>query len=423
MRFPERFRGLDEPLVRAPLWGAGVGLFAGLVLPKTALGALLLANALMGWRLPRFRMLFLVVLLGCFLRPHASRTATRWGVFRVEEDRVVAMRVPGEAVYRPLSVQLVRPLTPPGYRRTVVGRLRLSGRYGTFRGDTLPAEPAPGWRARVRRWVFHRLAAYPPRTRGVFEALLLGHRQGLSREVRESLKASGLYHILALSGLHVGFWLGMIWLAGLLLGLPFRWRHVLLLAGIGGFLWVEGVRPSLLRASLMAGLWATSRLLSRPLSLLQVWGGALFLSLLFFPAQATAPGFLLSFLATGGIFLVLPEVRDLPGWFQGFAVSLGASVATWPYLAWALGGVNLLAPLWNALALPLVGLAYAEAMLSLVGGVPFAWIAHRLMEGLLFAAGELPGFLRVDLAFWEMVGLYGLLLGVYAFQRRRSVST
>jgi len=87
------------------------------------------------------------------------------------------------------------------------------------------------------------------------------------------------------------------------------------------------------------------------------------------------------------------------------------------------GGVNLLAPLWNALALPLVGLAYVEAMLSLVGGVPFAWIAHRLMEGLIFAANNLPGFLDVRLGMMEMLGLYALLLGVYALQSRRKVPT
>ncbi len=423
MTLPERLRPLDRLLARAPLFGAGLALFAGLVLPGTHTGVLLLVLLLAGRLFPRLRWLSLILLVGFFLRPPVPHAATRMGIFRVEEDRVVAVRLPGDTVFHPLSLRLAFPLTPPGYRRIAAGTLHLVGDRGMFRGDTLPVEPAPGWRARIRRWVHHRLEVFPSRTRGVFEALLLGNRRGLPRDVRNDLKKAGLYHILALSGLHVGFWLGMVWLAGLLLGLPFRWRYVLLLAGILAFLWLQGGRPSLLRASLMAGLWAFSRLLSRPLSLLQVWGGALFLSLLFFPHQATAPGFLLSFLATGGIFLVLPEVRNLPVWLQGFAVSLGASLATWPYLAWAMGGVNLLAPVWNALALPLVGLAYAEAMLSLAGGVPFAWIAHRVMEGLLFAAERLPGFLDVRLGSAEMLGLYALLLGVYAFQSRRRVPT
>lgn len=413
-----RWNAPERILVRAPLLGAGLVLFVSLAFPPGWVGGFLSGLAVLGIRFPRMRWLVGVALLGLLLRPAQERTEIT-GIFRVEENRVVARQFPDKE--QSLRVELGQDLTSPGYVRTVVGRLAIQNGRGILRGDTLPAVPAPGVRANIRRWVASRLNVFPPNTRGVFVALLLGNRHELPSPTRQSLKQAGLYHILALSGLHVGFWVGMVWIMAMLLGLPFRARHGFLLLGLGVYLWIVGFRPSVLRAALMAGLWSLAHLLGRPLRLEQLWGAALFLSLLFTPHEATSPGFLLSFLATGGIFLALADLRDSPGWMQGLGVSLGASLATWPYLSWIFGGVNLLAPLWNALALPLVGLAYAEGMLAVVGGTPFAWVGHRIMEGILFSAERLPGFLNVRLGWGEMLGLYGLLFLVYVFQRRRSV--
>ncbi len=409
-----------EALRVRPLLGAGVVLYLVYRLPP-AWGAVVVGLLAGGsWIHPVFRFLVLLGLGGWLLRPPASEESRVWtGVFRVEEARVVAWRAPGSSRWYPLRVTLFREYTPPGYRRVAVGRLEVSGTRGRLRGTWLPEEPAPGWRARIRRAVYHRLTQlYPPSTRGLVVALLLGNRVDLSQEDRERLRRAGLFHILALSGLHVGFLLGVLWILGVMGGVPLQVRYGILLVGLGGYLWLVGVRPSILRATLMAVLWIAGRAGSRPLLLGQVWGGALFASVMGFPEWIRDAGFHLSFLATAGIFLILSEGPRLPRWLQGVAVSLGASLATWPYLAYRMGSVNLLAPVWNALALPVVGLAFAEGMLSLVGGTPFAWVAHHLLRGVVGTAGELPGSLDVRLTVLEMMGAYGILGAVWVGLRR-----
>jgi competence protein ComEC len=54
----------------------------------------------------------------------------------------------------------------------------------------------------------------------VASALLLGHRSGLNHEIRDQFSSSGTMHLLAISGLHVGILVGLLWVCCRLLNLP-----------------------------------------------------------------------------------------------------------------------------------------------------------------------------------------------------------
>lgn len=403
--------GVGEWLRVRPLLGAGLTLYLLYRLPvwggMVGIGLLWI----MGVFHPLFRILTFLGILALIMRPSLPPSGSLHGIFRIEEDRVVAWRSPGDTTWHSHRVQLQRSLTPPGTQRVGIGRLNILLGKGRFYGTLRDPKPVKGLGAAVRRGIDRRLRSlYPPESYGLMVALLLGNRSQLPEDAVENLKSAGLYHILALSGLHVGFLLGMLWILGISLGFSLSWRYPLLFLGLAIYIWIVGVRPSLLRASLMALIWAVARVQSRPIHYGQVWGGALFASLILFPQWIWDIGFHLSFLATGGIFLVLSLGR-ISGWMLAFAVSLGASLATWPYLAYKIGHVNLLAPLWNALALPVVALIYAEGMVSLVGGHAFSWVGHYLLQGIVMTAGKLPGQMSVSIGRWEMVGLY-LLIGL-----------
>ena len=99
--------------------------------------------------------------------------------------------------------------------------------------------------------------------RGVIEGVVLGEDEGLPDGLRQDFRASGLYHLLAVSGGNVAVVaLGTLWLA-LLLGIPRLPAEVGVLATITGYVLAVGAQPSVVRAGIAGALgslgWLTGR--------------------------------------------------------------------------------------------------------------------------------------------------------------------
>jgi competence protein ComEC len=242
-----------------------------------------------------------------------------------------------------------------GATRDVVRKEGFDGRAWALRAD-------------MRGWL-HGAAAragYP--ASALMEALLIGSREDVPRQLYEGFKRTGSLHILALSGLHVTVIFGII--AGMLRflknpGLKFAMAALILVF----YQCLAGFLPSLLRATVMILVGGTARLLDRdaePLNLLCISGALLLLA---DPWQALSLSFQLSFLALAGILLIGPLVqRPLEGRLPRFlllplSMSVGAQCATLPLVfamfgTWYPSGLAaglLLVPLttallWGALA-------------------------------------------------------------------------
>jgi competence protein ComEC len=305
-----------------------------------------------------------------------------------------------------------------------VHRWRMVGRRGGLGGlaDALRARlsesMAPGLRGERR---------------AVVAGIVLGDDAGLSEQLRDSFRASGLYHLLAVSGQNVALVVGGVLISAWLLGIP-RWLgQIGALGAIVGYVLAVGAQPSVVRAGVAGVLgslaWLTARERDRWYFLLL---GALVL-LAWNPYVLRDPGFQLSFTAVAAIFLLVPRFRRT---LEGYPVPtrLGDVVA----VAAACGGVT--APIvWlhfhaiplltipaNALAAPVVapllGLALAAAALEpvaptaaaalawlngwlaaylaacarLIGGLPFAQVTSaRGVLALLFCAVALVLFVRL----------------------------
>ena len=146
---------------------------------------------------------------------------------------------------------------------------------------------------------------------------MLGEDEGLSPELRDAFRASGLYHLLAVSGQNVIFVavgiLGLAWVVGV----P-RWLGELgALAGIGSYVLAVGAQPSVIRAGIAGALgsiaWLAARQHDRWHFLLV---GALVL-LAWNPYTLLDAGFQLSFAAVVAIFVDAAAraapARGLPG--------------------------------------------------------------------------------------------------------------
>ncbi|MBF0369492.1 MAG: DNA internalization-related competence protein ComEC/Rec2 [Magnetococcales bacterium] len=182
---------------------------------------------------------------------------------------------------------------------------------GYARGDVEILESTEDWRwnrlrQHIFQWITHHL---PPESQGMVAAILVGKRGGLSHEVRENLVVAGVFHLVAISGLHLGlvaFWgYGLIRLAlALVIPLSARWDVKRLAAGLAifpmlAYAFLAGWPVSTQRAAVMAGAFLLSIALSRNPHPWRALGVAAMIVLVWRPGQLFEAGFLLSFLAVG----------------------------------------------------------------------------------------------------------------------------
>ena len=266
-----------------------------------------------------------------------------------------------------------------------------------------------GYADRVRAWLLRSLApGLTGERRAVLEGIVLGEDEGLSPDLRNAFRASGLYHLLAVSGSNVMFVavgvLGLAWIVGL----P-RWLGELgALAGIASYVLAVGAQPSVIRAGIAGALgsiaWLAARQRDRWHFLIL---GALIL-LAWNPYTLFDAGFQLSFAAVIAIFVAVPRANR---WLEGYpipklvreavAVSLACGVATAPVLLLQLGRIPLYSVPANALAAPVVApllaLSFAAALADPVSPAVAAliasangWLAAYLAWCARFVGG-LPG--------------------------------
>jgi competence protein ComEC len=258
----------------------------------------------------------------------------------------------------------------------------------------------------LRRGVARSLAAVPPgERRAVLAGVVLGEDEGLDQELRDQFRASGLYHLLAVSGQNVAYVvIGVIVLAWTL-GLP-RWiGQIGALGAVFAYVLAVGWQPSVVRAGVAGGLASLAWLASRPRDrwYFLLVGAAVLLG--WSPYSVLEPGFQLSFAAVAAIFVLVPRIRSrlegypLPtGLVEVVAVSAACGAATAPILWLQFGAVPVYSLLANALAAPVVapllGLALAAAALH--PAVPEAaaalvWVDAWLAAYLVFCARLIGG--------------------------------
>jgi competence protein ComEC len=244
--------------------------------------------------------------------------------------------------------------------------------------------------------------------RGVVAGVVLGDEQALSEGLRNRFRASGLYHLLAVSGQNVALVaaaaLALVWL----LGLP-RWLGQLAAIGaIGSYVLAVGAQPSVIRAGVAGVLgalaWLAARLADRWYFLCL---GALVL-LAWNPYDVLDPGFQLSFVAVASIFVLVPRVAAI---LEGYpvpaklaaavAVSAACGLVTAPILWFQFHAIPLLTVPANALVepavAPLLYLAFAAALTAPLfppAATAIAWVngwCAAYLAGCARLFGSLPG--------------------------------
>jgi competence protein ComEC len=266
-----------------------------------------------------------------------------------------------------------------------------------------------GYADRVRAWLAGSLApGVTGERRAVLEGIVLGEDEDLPPDLRDAFRASGLYHLLAVSGQNVIFVaagvLGLAWVVGL----P-RWLgEIGALAAIASYVLAVGPQPSVIRAGIAGALgsiaWLSARQRDRWHFLLV---GALVL-LAWNPYTLLDAGFQLSFAAVVAIFVALPRAQRLLEGYpvprvagEAIALSVACGLATAPVLWFQFGRIPLYSVPANALAAPVVapllGLSFAAAITNSISpavaasiGSANGWLAAYLAWCARLVGG-LPG--------------------------------
>ena len=270
--------------------------------------------------------------------------------------------------------------------------LKLPGNGGNLLGH---------WLSAARQYALSTLKKYIPGKEeyGVAQALLIGYRDELDADIVQAYTNTGVVHIIAISGLHLG--LIYVSLLQLLKWLPRRrWADLLkafaLIAVLWGFSLLTGASASVLRSAVMFTTIAVGQfVIARHSNIYNTLAAAAFLLLCYNPFFLVDAGFQLSFLAVAGIVICYQPLYDLwmirRKWpdklWQMVAVSLAAQAFTWPVCLFYFHQFPNYFLLANVVAVPLSTLLlYGEIILMMVAEAPVvAAFAGKGLEYGIFA--------------------------------------
>ena len=245
------------------------------------------------------------------------------------------------------------------------------------------------------------------------KALLTGKRDDLYNDaaLNSALSASGISHVVAVSGMHVSFLMGF-------LALVVKNKRLFAMAGIPAlflFMAMTGFTPSVTRAGIMQIFLICAPLFKRESDSVTSLSAALLLLLIINPYSAASAGLQLSFSATLGIILITGRidtgVREL---FRGvkiyrnklfrhtvnavtssLATTAGALVFTLPLMVMIFGAVSLISPLTNLLTLWAVSLAFPIGLAACILGFIFTPLGSIIAFPAAIAVRYITGVARL----------------------------
>ncbi len=207
---------------------------------------------------------------------------------------------------------------------------------------------------------------------GLVTALTIGDKELLDREHLTSFSRSGVMHIMAVSGLHVGMIsLALSWLLFFLRGRLRIIRALIIVSALWGFAFITGMSPSVLRATIMFTFLQAGSIMHRPPSSMNSLLASAFILTAVRPAVLFEAGFQLSYLAVAFIitfyssFCRLLRLKNrIACWFwQMTAISLVAQAGT---LALTVRLFNIFPLLFLLTNIVIIPISFIVLMLSML---------------------------------------------------------
>ncbi|QGW29568.1 ComEC/Rec2 family competence protein [Phnomibacter ginsenosidimutans] len=238
----------------------------------------------------------------------------------------------------------------------------------------------------MRQWVLQSIVRYIPNPieNGVAQALLIGYRGDLDKTLVEQYANTGVVHIIAISGMHLGMIYTLLLYLLRPLGQTQRMRFLRLLLTLGSmwlFTLLTGAAPSITRAAVMFSMVALGDFWQRGSNSINMLSAAAIALLLYDPFALWNVGFQLSFAAVLSIAIFYkpilacynPGNKILLHIWQMMAVTIAAQILTLPLGIYHFHQFPVYFLLANLVAVPLSGaVLYALLVLLALSWWPLA---------------------------------------------------
>ena len=269
---------------------------------------------------------------------------------------------------------------------------------------------------------------------GIAEALLIGYTNDLDKDLVQAYSNTGVVHIIAISGMHLGLiYVMLVWLFA---KIPVVNRSkILQVVLILGCLWlfslITGAAASVLRSAVMFTFIALGKNFFRQTSVYNSLAASAFVMLCFNPYFLWDVGFQLSYLAVGGIIAFQKPIYNcfyiknkwLNKVWQLMAISLAAQLLTFPVCIYYFHQFPNLFLITNIIAVPLSGIIlYAEIALIAFSWVPFVGVyIGKLVSGLVWMMNKIILWINErSFAVWDKIPatvlstwlLYAVVIGL-----------
>lgn len=263
-------------------------------------------------------------------------------------------------------------------------------------------------------------------------ALLLGYVDEIDNDLMRDYSATGVMHILSVSGMHVG----MIFLVlDKLLGFLEKKRKgvyvktIFVIVFIWMYALITGLSPAVLRAAAMLSFIVTGKALKRHPDILNILASSMIFLLVWEPTLLADLGFQLSYLAVAGIVLLYKPIYDLFVPENGFvdkiwsivAVSISAQIVTLPLCLYYFHQFPNYFMITNIIVIPLSNLIIYTGILTLaLGSLP--WVPLIVAKALSLMVWFLNAFIHwmgslpcsvtrgIAITFTESILLYLILI-------------
>lgn len=246
------------------------------------------------------------------------------------------------------------------------------------------------------------------------KAIILGDRTRISKTLKERFKRTGTIHFFAISGLHMGIIWFFFFMFFRLLRVPYKLSYILSSLFLSVYTTAIPLRPSVLRANIMIFVFSLMAFLERESLSLNTLGMAGFISLIIHPLWLFDHGFILSYLATGGILLFYPPLFNFfKTKFVNFnkymispvIVSFSAQISVLPYILYYFKYLSLISIISNLILTPFLTLNIISSFIFVLF-YPFPFFIKEGVRGFVFLSKDILFYLNNALSSFKFSCVY-----------------
>ena len=279
---------------------------------------------------------------------------------------------------------------------------------------------------------------------GLAEALLIGYKDDLDKALVQSYSNTGVVHIIAISGLHLGliYWLLLQLLRPLQRRKYIKWlRPVIIVLGLWLFSLLAGAQPSILRSAIMFTCIVLGENLSKKTSIYNTLALSAFILLCYNPYWLWDVGFQLSYSAVLSIIIFMQPIynlfyiknRLLDFFWKLNAVTIAAQILTLPVSIYHFHQFPTHFLLTNFVAVPLSSfILLGEIFLCIISFIPaialltgkilhwLIWLMNSYVERVEYLPYSLWDSLQITLIQAILLFLFAGAISYWLFEKKKS---